>query len=60
MGSVMIEENVVAAAGAHFHATEAEIRRAIAEIGFHPQRRNVFYQLIPERNGSGEVRMEIS
>jgi cyclic dehypoxanthinyl futalosine synthase len=48
MGSVMIEENVVAAAGTSYHASEAEIRRAIAEAGYTPQRRNVFYQLAPQ------------
>jgi cyclic dehypoxanthinyl futalosine synthase len=46
MGSLMIEENVVAAAGTSFRTTEAEIRRAIADAGYLPRRRNVFYQLI--------------
>jgi cyclic dehypoxanthinyl futalosine synthase len=45
-GSLMIEENVVAAAGTHFRATEAEIRRAIAEAGYTPRRRNVFYEFL--------------
>jgi cyclic dehypoxanthinyl futalosine synthase len=44
MGSLMIEENVVAAAGTRFSATEAEIRRAIADAGYIPRRRNVFYR----------------
>ena len=44
-GSVMIEENVVAAAGTSFRATEAEIRRAIEAAGFSPRRRNVFYDV---------------
>ena len=44
MGSLMIEENVVAAAGTCFRATEAEIRRAIIDAGYVPRRRNVFYQ----------------
>ncbi len=44
-GSVMIEENVVAAAGTCFRATEIDICRMIQEIGFQPRRRNVFYQL---------------
>jgi cyclic dehypoxanthinyl futalosine synthase len=42
----MIEENVVAAAGTSFHTTEAEIRRVIAEIGYTPRRRNVFYEFL--------------
>lgn len=47
-GSLMIEENVVAAAGTRFHTTEAEIRRIITEAGYTPRRRNVFYQLMEE------------
>jgi cyclic dehypoxanthinyl futalosine synthase len=45
MGSLMIEENVVAAAGTSFRATEQEIRRAIAEAGYVPRKRDVFYRL---------------
>jgi cyclic dehypoxanthinyl futalosine synthase len=45
MGSLMIEENVVAAAGTSFRASEEEIRRAIADAGYSPRRRNVFYEL---------------
>ena len=43
-GSVMIEENVVAAAGTSHRATEAAIRHAILEAGYAPRRRNVFYE----------------
>ncbi len=43
MGSVMIEENVVAAAGTVYRTTESEIRRAIESAGFQPRRRDVFY-----------------
>jgi cyclic dehypoxanthinyl futalosine synthase len=45
-GSIMIEENVVAAAGTRFQATEAQIRRAIQDTGHPPRRRNVFYELV--------------
>lgn len=45
MGSVMIEENVVAAAGTRFRAGEAEIRRAIEQAGYRACRRDVFYRL---------------
>ena len=45
MGSVMIEENVVAAAGTSFHATHEEIREAIREAGYSPRRRDVAYRL---------------
>jgi cyclic dehypoxanthinyl futalosine synthase len=48
LGSLMIEENVVAAAGTSFRTTEAELRRAIAEAGYAPRRRNVFYQLLEQ------------
>ncbi len=44
-GSLMIEENVVAAAGTSFRTTEAEICRVIRQAGFTPRRRNVFYEL---------------
>jgi cyclic dehypoxanthinyl futalosine synthase len=48
LGSVMIEENVVAAAGTRFRATEEELRRAIREAGFVPRRRNVFYEWLQD------------
>jgi cyclic dehypoxanthinyl futalosine synthase len=48
MGSLMIEENVVAAAGTSFHTTEARIRRAIEQAGYRPQRRDVFYRNHPD------------
>ena len=46
MGSLMIEENVVAEAGTVHHLTLEEIRGAIRELGFQPRQRNVFYELI--------------
>jgi cyclic dehypoxanthinyl futalosine synthase len=46
MGSLMIEENVVSAAGTVHHLTLDEIRNAISELGYTPRRRNVFYQLL--------------
>jgi cyclic dehypoxanthinyl futalosine synthase len=47
-GSVMIEENVVAAAGTSFRATEDEIRRRIVGAGYAPRKRNVFYEFLDE------------
>jgi len=47
-GSVMIEENVVAAAGTSFHATEAAIRQTILGTGYAPRKRSVFYELFDE------------
>lgn len=46
MGSVMMEENVVSAAGTTYSLSEAEIRRAISEAGWIPQKRNFYYQPI--------------
>jgi cyclic dehypoxanthinyl futalosine synthase len=46
MGSLMIEENVVAEAGTVHHLTLEEIRGAIAELGFVPRQRNVRYELM--------------
>ncbi len=48
MGSLMIEENVVAAAGTVHYLTLEEIRGSIAELGYTPRRRNVFYELVDE------------
>jgi cyclic dehypoxanthinyl futalosine synthase len=48
MGSLMIEENVVAAAGTVYHLTLEEIKRAIRDLGYVPRQRNVFYQLIDD------------
>jgi cyclic dehypoxanthinyl futalosine synthase len=46
MGSLMIEENVVAQAGTVYHLSLATIRRCIEEAGYIPRQRNVFYQYI--------------
>jgi cyclic dehypoxanthinyl futalosine synthase len=45
-GSLMIEENVVSAAGAHFRLTEAEIARNIQDAGFVPKRRTMDYRIV--------------
>jgi cyclic dehypoxanthinyl futalosine synthase len=44
MGSIMIEENVVSAAGAHNCADEKMLRYLIREAGFTPQQRDILYQ----------------
>ena len=44
MGSIMIEENVVSAAGAHNEADEKMLRYLIREAGFRPQQRDILYQ----------------
>ncbi|WP_018290960.1 cyclic dehypoxanthinyl futalosine synthase [Verrucomicrobium sp. 3C] len=45
-GSVMMEENVVSAAGTTFRMTEKEIESFIGEAGFEPRRRNNWYELL--------------
>ncbi|WP_425615597.1 cyclic dehypoxanthinyl futalosine synthase [Anatilimnocola sp. NA78] len=46
MGSLMIEENVVAEAGTVHFLTLDQIRDSISELGFTPRQRNVHYQLL--------------
>ncbi|WP_182867550.1 cyclic dehypoxanthinyl futalosine synthase [Stieleria mannarensis] len=48
MGSLMIEENVVAEAGTVHFMSLQQIRQAIEELGFQPRQRDVFYQLVDE------------
>ncbi|MFM8283174.1 MAG: cyclic dehypoxanthinyl futalosine synthase [Planctomycetaceae bacterium] len=48
MGSLMIEENVVSAAGTVHHLTLEEMRSAISELGWIPRRRNVFYEVFDD------------
>jgi cyclic dehypoxanthinyl futalosine synthase len=45
VGSIMIEENVVSAAGAHHCATEEELRRLIRDAGFIPKQRDTLYRV---------------
>jgi len=46
MGSIMIEENVVSAAGAHNFADEKMLRYLIREAGFTPQQRDILYRRV--------------
>ncbi len=46
MGSLMIEENVVASAGTVHYLTLEQIKTAIRELGYVPRQRNVFYELV--------------
>ncbi|MGE3843016.1 MAG: cyclic dehypoxanthinyl futalosine synthase [Vicinamibacterales bacterium] len=48
MGSVMIEENVVRAAGASYCMDEVEIARNVEDAGFVPMRRNMHYEILGE------------
>jgi cyclic dehypoxanthinyl futalosine synthase len=44
LGSIMIEENVVAAAGAHNRMTKPEMTALIADAGFTPKQRGSVYE----------------
>ncbi len=46
MGSVMMEENVVSAAGTTYRLSEQEIRQAILDAGWEPRKRDFFYRPI--------------
>jgi len=54
MGSIMIEENVVSAAGASTCANEAELRYQIREAGYRPQQRDILYNYI-DRDEAAEL-----
>ena len=44
MGSIMIEENVISAAGAEHRATDDTLRRIISDAGFTPRQRTTLYE----------------
>ena len=48
MGSLMLEENVVAEAGTVHFLTLDQIRNAISELGYIPRQRDVRYQWVGE------------
>lgn len=54
MGSIMIEENVVSAAGADNEANERDLRYQIREAGFVPQQRDILYNCI-YRDGIDDI-----
>jgi cyclic dehypoxanthinyl futalosine synthase len=54
MGSIMIEENVVSAAGADNEANERDLRYQIAEAGFRPQQRDILYNYV-DRDGMDDL-----
>jgi cyclic dehypoxanthinyl futalosine synthase len=49
MGSIMIEENVVSAAGAHNRASEEMLRYLISEAGFIPRQRDILYRYVDRK-----------
>ncbi len=58
MGSIMIEENVVSAAGAHNRADEKMLRYLIREAGFIPQQRDILYRHVVRQELSAFNRLE--
>ncbi len=52
-GSVMLEENVVSAAGTTFRMTIADVERSIRAAGFTPVRRNMSYDHLPGARSAG-------
>lgn len=55
MGSLMIEENVVSAAGCSYDMSIETLERLITDAGFEPRRRDFFYRLLEpgERMAAG-------
>jgi cyclic dehypoxanthinyl futalosine synthase len=46
LGSIMIEENVVSQAGTTFRMTVPDMHRLIKDLGYEPQQRDNWYQLV--------------
>jgi cyclic dehypoxanthinyl futalosine synthase len=55
LGSIMIEENVVYAAGARNRMTQAEMRRLIADAGYAPEQRRTLYDACGEPCCTGPI-----
>lgn len=56
VGSIMIEENVVSAAGTTYRTTEAELRRMITAAGFTPMQRTTLYTMKADSlHGVGQI-----
>src|SRR3954468_4279299 len=54
MGSIMIEENVVSAAGASTCANDRALRYQIREAGYRPQQRDILYNYV-DRDGIDDI-----
>ena len=52
MGSVMMEENVVSAAGTTYRLSEREICRLIRDAGWVPAQRDQFYNVLKRHDGA--------
>jgi cyclic dehypoxanthinyl futalosine synthase len=51
MGSVMMEENVVSAAGTTYRLNEREICRLIRDAGWTPAQRDQYYNILKRHDG---------
>jgi len=49
LGSIMIEENVVSAAGTTFRMGVADMQRLIKDLGYEPKQRDNWYRLVKEQ-----------
>ncbi|HKO99436.1 MAG TPA: cyclic dehypoxanthinyl futalosine synthase [Pyrinomonadaceae bacterium] len=58
MGSIMIEENVVSAAGAHNRADEKMLCYLIREAGFIPQQRDILYKRVNRAQATSDESLE--
>jgi cyclic dehypoxanthinyl futalosine synthase len=52
MGSVMMEENVVSAAGTTYRLNEGEICRLIRDAGWIPAQRDQYYNVLKRHDGA--------
>ena len=55
MGSIMIEENVVSAAGTHYVMSQAEMEHLIRSAGYEPKQRTNLYERTVSREDTAEL-----
>ena len=55
MGSIMIEENVVSAAGTSYKMSQEEMERLITQAGFRPRQRTNLYERFVDRADTDEL-----
>jgi cyclic dehypoxanthinyl futalosine synthase len=55
MGSIMIEENVVSAAGAHYKMSQDEMEHLIRAAGYEPKQRTNLYERLVTREETAEL-----
>ena len=55
MGSIMIEENVVSAAGTHHKMTQDEMEHLIRAAGYEPKQRTNLYERLVTREDTAEL-----